>query len=80
MKLFITKYALSCGIEEVEGIISEHFPTMCSYQTPGGYVNHAHRNDWHTCKKNATAMAEEMRDKKIASLRKQIKKLEGLKF
>jgi hypothetical protein len=36
--------------------------------------------DWHTTKEAAVARANEMRAKKIDSLRKQIMKLEGMTF
>lgn len=80
MKLFITKYALTSGIEEVEGNISDQYTNMCTYQKEGCYPQYAHGDDWHTDKKKAIDRASVMREKKIASLRNQIKKLEGLKF
>lgn len=77
MKAWITKYALTKGILEKEvedcgdGMVREsgnHFPT------------YYHRTDWHKDKESAIAKAEEMRKKKIASLKKQIEKLEKMKF
>lgn len=77
MKSWITKFALTKGIIEKEvencgdGMVKEsenHFPT------------YYHRTDWHTDKQCVIAKAEEMRKKKIASLKKQIEKLEKTKF
>lgn len=77
MKAWITKYALTKGILEKEvddcgdGMVIEsnnHFPT------------YYHGTDWHKDKKSAIAKAEEMRKKKIASLKKKIEKLEKMKF
>jgi hypothetical protein len=39
-----------------------------------------HKPDWHTTPEAAIARAEEMRTKKIASLKKQIAKLEAMTF
>lgn len=41
---------------------------------------HGEGNDWHRTKESAIAKAEEMRKKKIASLKKQIEKLEKMEF
>ena len=77
MKVWITKYALTKGILEKEvedcgdGMVKEsdnNFPT------------YYHGTDWHTEKKSAIAKAEEMRKKKIASLKKKIEKLERMEF
>lgn len=77
MKAWITKYALTKGILEKEvrdcgdGMAEEsenHFPT------------YYHGTDWHKDKQSAIAKAEEMRKKKIASLKKQIEKLEKMNF
>lgn len=77
MKVYITKYALTKGILEKEvedcgnGMVREnenHFPT------------YYHGTDWHKDKQSAIDKAEEMRKKKIASLKKQIEKLEKMKY
>ena len=75
MKVYITKYALTRGILETDGATVEGIPSMA--ETNFGYF---HGDDWHETKEEAIKRAEEMRTKKIASLRKQIEKLEALKF
>lgn len=83
MKVYITKYALTQGIIEAE----------CSRIHDDGYC-HAYWTDkkkyrrdavlnpryYETCKVDAVIKADEMRRKKIESLKKQIEKLEKLKF
>lgn len=77
MKLFVSKYALTIGILQVDGVICDP-PSMISYRD-GGYDNYVHGEgrEWHRSLSEASARAEAMRDKKIASLRKQISKLEA---
>lgn len=81
MKIWITKYALSEGIIEKEGEECPGFPRMIQIRIPGKASSEFfHKPDWHTSKEEAISRAEEMRQKKIASLQKQIKKLERMTF
>lgn len=75
MKVYITKYSLTDGVLEADAKLNQKFPTMAV--TNLGYF---HGNDWHETKEAAIKKAEEMRVKKIASLKKQIEKLEAMKF
>lgn len=74
MKVWITKYALTKGIREFEGelrgsaVVGPHF------------VEWFYPPDWHKSREDAIAWAEKMRQKKIASLEKQIDRLKSLKF
>ena len=76
MKVWITKYALTQGIFEKE----------CQYRGDGMIMDelntcyHGEGKDWHRTKESAVKRAEEMRQKKIQSLQKKIKKLEDMKF
>ena len=79
MKVWITKYALARGIKEIEcedcgnGAVKEiwnPFPTFY----------HGEDSEWHRTKECAIQKAEEMRQKKIESLKNQIEKLEGMRF
>ena len=66
MKVWITKYALTRGIIETEN--------LNDYYSGKGY-------SWmHYNKESAIKKAEEMRQKKIASLKEQIEKLERMRF
>lgn len=74
MKVWITTYALTKGIYEVEAeIIDDKYA-----KTPGPWS--LFTKDWTKSKEDAVRIADEMRVRKIASLKKSIKKLEALKF
>ncbi len=76
MKVWVTKYAMSGkGVIPCEDAKSSHVDTMV---VVGALC--LHRDDWHTTPEAAIARAEEMRTKKIASLKKQIAKLEAMTF
>ena len=79
MKVWISKYALTQGIIETEAkkTSSDSISITKECKTP---TNWFYKGDWHETKEAAIAKAEEMRQKKIASLKKQIEKLEGMKF
>lgn len=81
MKVWITKYALTAGILAAEGELSERNAGTFIYKSkPRELLNFVHGNDWHTTESAAFNRAEEMRQKKIASLKKQIKKLQGMQI
>ena len=83
MKAYITKYALTSGIMEVEAEQSSVAPSMVTWKRPGDWGSsaaHGEGKDWHRTKEAASAKAEKMRLDKIVSLKKSIKKLESLKF
>ena len=76
MRIWVTKYAMSGkGVIPCEDASSSHVDTMV---VVGSLF--LHRGDWHTTPEAAIARAEEMRTKKIASLKKQIAKLEAMTF
>ncbi|HBE9079116.1 TPA: hypothetical protein KNG91_002039 [Serratia fonticola] len=77
--VYITKYALTAGVLKREGEISESGSVQ--YRDP------VHRGllwAWHTdyrlTEAEALVKAEDMRKKKIASLKNQIAKLEAMTF
>lgn len=81
MKVWITRYALTSGIYEVEATIYERNPGMVSYRMPpGSFLQFAHGKDWHVMRETAVARAEEMKVAKIQSLEKQIKKVSKITF
>ena len=81
MKVWITKYALTAGIQEREAEIDESDGTAAVKQERyhADYY-HGEGRDWHRTLEGAIARAEEMRATKIASLRKSIVKMEKLRF
>lgn len=80
MKAYITKYALTGGIFSVEAEVCENVsPNMIKHRH-NGFDTYAHGNDWHRTWESAVERAEEMRLKKIESLKKSIAKMERLKW
>lgn len=78
MKVWITKYALSQGIKEIEVEQSKDFPDMVSDKWNASY--HGEGREWHRTFESAKMKAEDMRLNKIVSLNKQIQKYEKMKF
>ena len=85
MKVWITKYALTRGIIEID--VSDFHRTyvkpngtMCFYDKFGNMVCSYKKLEHFGLKELAIQKAEEMRQKKIESLKKQIKKLEEMRF
>lgn len=79
MKIFVTKYALSGGIRETEAERSPSSDGMWEIGRPSvsGYFR---AEEYALTRAAAIRQAEDRRQKKIASLRKQITKLEKLRF
>ena len=81
-KVFITKYALTSGIEEAEMDVklnNPNFKKSC-YGKFKGFSQGFYNDDFHLTKEDALKDAEKRRKKKIESLKKQISKLEQLSF
>lgn len=78
MKAWITKYALTTGIQEVDGEIFGR--KAIRYPCPPRGVSYAHGTDWHWTHEDALARAELMRDRKILSMKKRIAELERMEF
>lgn len=81
VKVYITKYALTKGIEEEEHCIKKS-NTLNEYYVSilNGYKLYIIGIDAFLTLEEAQSKAEQMRLKKIASLKKQIDKLEKIKF
>lgn len=79
-KVYSTKYVLTQGIEEVEGKELER--EMFEYTIKGRYATllHGEGKEWHRTLDSAKKRAEQIRDKKIKSLEKQINKIKSLSF
>lgn len=76
---FVTKYALTQGILEIKAI--ELKDGMIKHIDRGHTVYYlGEGREWHRTKDEAVKKANELREKKLASLKKQIAKLEGLTF
>jgi hypothetical protein len=83
MKVWITKYALTDGIQCVDGVTFDRSPKLLEYNRAAGRLSqyaHGEGKEWHRTYESAQARAEAMRVAKIASYRKSIAKLEKLSF
>ena len=79
MKVWITKYALTDGIIEADAEVGG-FDTITATWDNGTRCENFKREEWWQTKKCAIEHVEDMRQKKIASLKKQIEKLERMRF
>lgn len=82
MKVWITKYALSSGIFQIEGEISATNSDAIKVQREGRYPELFWKEgkDWHKTEEAARDRCRQMWRAKISSLNKQIQKLKNLKF
>lgn len=78
MKAWITKYALTSGVEIVE-VEPTSFPTMVSQVTPRGeYSPCYHKPDWHETEEEAKDQVKKMIAAKRRSIQKQLNKLKEI--
>ena len=84
MKVWVTKYATSgegvIPCKEAKGTGFDDMIVVPAKEAQLNFNWHIHKPDWHTTPEAAIARAEEMRTKKIASLKKQIANLEAMTF
>jgi hypothetical protein len=79
MKVWITKFALTTGIQELEVEHDDRYPRMVTARTTG-LSRYFHGNDWHLTEESARQRAREMQGAKISSTRKQLSALEKMSF
>lgn len=77
MKVYITKYALSAGILFRDGKLDGN---MFGCKNDAGYQEYYHAGEFFKEFYSALADCQHRRNKKIESLKKQIAKLEQMKF
>lgn len=82
MKIWISQYALSEGVIEIEGetIASGRGTETSMVRLVSGRYVYGEGKNWHRTREGAVARAEEMRKRKISSLRKQLELLEAMCF
>ncbi|MFA5262231.1 MAG: hypothetical protein WC378_00290 [Opitutaceae bacterium] len=80
MKVWITQHALTDGIKEVEGEIANTCDSMLVVMGERGFHYYVHKPFWHTTLKSARKHAMLLKERKLASLRKQIARVEKLEF
>lgn len=80
MKVWITKYVLTEGIQELDvDPPSQDIPTLIRH--PDGYpCYHGEGGDWHRSRDAALVRAETVRQKKIKAVKKQLERLERMTF
>lgn len=78
---WITKHALTDGVVKIDLPVEPNDDGYVSYiqQSPRRHFFYG-KKDWHRTADAAAKRADQMRSAKIASLRKQIEKLEALRF
>lgn len=77
--IWVSKYALSKGVYEAQA--RDCGGGMVKVTTTGMYYFlHSEGTQWHRTREDAVARAEQMRQKRIVSLRKQIAKLQAMRF
>lgn len=77
-KVWISKYALTQGIYEKIVEIDNEFPKMCN--DVEYTLSCFHKPFWSDTRKEAVAQAKKMQKAKIASIKRQLKKLEEMTF
>ena len=77
MKVWITKHALTQGVEIWNGKTTDYgmFERDATF-----YDRYRHKGEWWPSRAEAIADALKRRDRKIASLKKQLARLEALTF
>ena len=84
MRIWVTELAMSGkGVIPCEEARTTSYADIIAIPARDGKRNrdwHIHKPYWHTTPEAAIASAEEMRTKKLASLKKQIAKLEAITF
>jgi len=82
IQIYDTKQALSCGIVCREVDQRDMSERMVTYRNSNGYTEYLHGEgkDWHRTWDSALQRAESMRVKRIKSLERSLKRMQGLVF
>ena len=81
MKVWITKYALTEGIQEIEADDRSGGDGMVKrIDADWGPYFHGEGKEWHRSRDAAVVRAEAMRQAKIKSVKKQLERLERMTF
>jgi len=79
MKIYVTKWALTLGILEMEAEDDVDGKRLDMAYVPGVLListsQNFHKREWHRTRAEAITRAEEMRQNKMRSLQKQLMKL-----
>jgi hypothetical protein len=82
MKIYVTKYALSRGVLEVDAVVYDKGFAVVRNSGRTGFDQYFHGEgrEWCHTKEQAFDTAETMRIKRIASLEQQVAKLKAMTF
>ena len=80
MKVWVTKFALTKGILELEVDQSESYPNIVTTREVWKRNFHGKGVDWHLSEEEAKIKAEDMRLSKVKSLQKSLAKFEKMRF
>lgn len=80
MRVWITKHALTQGVYSAEVDLISGTMVKRLDGLNRGFAQYFHGGDWHTSQSAAIDKADDMRDAKIKSLKKQLAMLENLEF
>lgn len=80
-KMFVTKYAMSDGIQELEGEWDEKDPEF--FRVASGYFTqyfHGEGREFHKTRESAVKVANAMKSKRIKSLEKSLAAAKSMTF
>jgi hypothetical protein len=81
MKIYVTKYALTKGIQVYDATSFNDEPKMVRVDgADGTYREYFHKPDWHETRLEAIEHAQKMKLAKIKNLEKQLAKIKALEF
>lgn len=80
MKIYVTKYALTKGIQEMEAESVNENRSMAIVKIHGRLTQYFFNKEYHFSKEEAVEQADLMLKNRISSLEKQIAKLKKLNF
>jgi len=80
VKVWVVKHLFSRGIIEVTGEMTESGAISIEDKKSAWSYSHYHKGEWYSTQEEAIKKAEEMKARKLASLRKQIAKIEAMSF
>ena len=80
IKVYITKYALECGILEYEVNTVNEFGGVYVTNSPYDNDRYAHEGEWFIDKQEAIDKAYDMRDEAVQSLYLKIEQLMHMEF
>lgn len=79
LEVYVTRYALTKGIQK-RTVELTHTTEMVVDSKERHLYYHGEGNEWHYTLKAAIKRANEMKKKKIETLKKQLRKIEALEF